>query len=105
MRDDATRTGCLQLPLGYQYHDQVGREGGQRRAARHPHVAILEEHPVDHMDYPVGALDVRTHDADFPVSTVPFQPVAWKETESEREIDDDLLDLEGLVQDGGILSN
>lgn len=89
MRDDATRSGCLQLPLGYQYHDQVRRESGQRRSARYPHVAILEKDGVDHVDYPVGALNVWTHDADFLV-TLPLQLVAWKETKSEREIDNDL---------------
>lgn len=40
----------------------MGRESGRRRAARHPDVAVLEEHGVDHVDDPVGALDVRTED-------------------------------------------
>jgi len=80
-RCDVTRRESyspLQLPLGYQYHDQVGREGGQRRAARHPDVAVLEEHAVEHVDHAVGALDVRTEDPD-PLA-VPLDLVAWKES-------------------------
>lgn len=53
------------------------REGGQRRAARHPDVTVLEEHGVDHVDDAVGALDVRTDDAD-PLA-LPLHLIIWKE--------------------------
>lgn len=74
MRDDATRSGCLQLPLSYQYHDQVRCESGQRCSARHLDIAILEKYAIDHVDYSVGALDVWTYDMDS--LTLPLQNVA-----------------------------
>jgi len=55
----------------------MGRQGSQRRAARHSDVAIFEEHRADHVDDAVGALDVRTDDADL--LALPFHLVAWKE--------------------------
>lgn len=55
----------------------MGCQGSQRRAARHPNVAILEEHRADHVDDAVGALNIRTDDADL--LTLPLHLVAWKE--------------------------
>ena len=77
-----TRGGdsSLKQPLGHQDHDQVRRQAGDRRGAGHPHVALLQQHRVDHVDDAVGALDVRAEHSN-PVA-LPLDLVTCKEKRS-----------------------